>query len=178
MIGSGLSVLEGVAARGADGTNGGALGAELDEKGEVGLGNWEDPPLSPGGPNGETAGERGGAGADGVVGPAGPAPRGDGGAGGGVNGGASQPLEDDCRGGGLAPGGVAVRALPPAGVFAPVGAGMGMTPLHTEQRALTPVGGTLAGSTRKMDRQSGQLTFIHPLRSCALHESRAAALAE
>jgi len=50
-----------------------------------------------------------------------------------------------------------------------------MTPLQTEQRARTPLGGTLAGSTLKMDRQSGQLTFIHSLRSGVHRESPAAA---
>src|SRR5947199_366783 len=60
--------------------------------------------------------------------------------------------------------GVAVRAAPPDGVGCPVGAGIVMTPLHTEQRARTPEGGTLAGSTLKIERQSGQLTFIHSLR--------------
>jgi hypothetical protein len=52
-----------------------------------------------------------------------------------------------------------------------------MTPLHTEQRARTPFGGTLAGSTRKIDLQSGQLTFIQPLRSCERREPLAAVLA-
>src|SRR5450759_414205 len=51
---------------------------------------------------------------------------------------------------------------------------MEMTPLHTEHRARTPEGGTLAGSTRNMERQSGQLTFIHSLRSCVHRESPAA----
>lgn len=39
-----------------------------------------------------------------------------------------------------------------------------MIPPHTEQRARTPLAGTLAGSTRKTDRQSGQDTVIvhHP----------------
>ena len=59
--------------------------------------------------------------------------------------------------------GVAMRPLSPAGVVWPVGAGMAITPLHTEHRARTPDGGTFAGSTRKMERQSGQLTFIHSL---------------
>jgi hypothetical protein len=58
------------------------------------------------------------------------------------------------------------RALPEVGVVWPVGAGIEMIPLHTEQRARTPFGGTFAGSTLKMERQSGQLTFIQPLRSC------------
>ncbi|HEY3133343.1 MAG TPA: hypothetical protein VGJ47_01830 [Gemmatimonadaceae bacterium] len=57
-----------------------------------------------------------------------------------------------------------MRAPPPDGVVWPVGAGIVITPLHTEHRARTPEGGTLAGSTRKMERQSGQLTFIHSLR--------------
>jgi hypothetical protein len=61
-----------------------------------------------------------------------------------------------------------VHALEDAGVFCPVGAGMEITPLHTEQRARTPLGGTLDGSTRKIDRQSGQLTFIPLLQSCDL----------
>src|SRR5450759_600392 len=71
-------------------------------------------------------------------------------------------------------GGVAGRSPPPGGVVWPVGAGMEMTPLHTEHRARTPEGGTLAGSTRNMERQSGQLTFIHSLRSCVHRESPAA----
>ena len=50
-----------------------------------------------------------------------------------------------------------------------------MTPLHTEHRARTPAGGTFAGSTRKMDRQSGQLTFIRSLRSGVCRELREAA---
>lgn len=37
----------------------------------------------------------------------------------------------------------------------------GMTPPHTEQRALTAAPTTLAGSTRKTDRHSGHETFIH-----------------
>jgi hypothetical protein len=52
---------------------------------------------------------------------------------------------------------------------------MEMTPLHTEQRARTPEEGTFAGSTRKMERQSGQLTFIHPLRSGVYRETPATA---
>jgi N-acetylglucosamine-6-phosphate deacetylase len=52
---------------------------------------------------------------------------------------------------------------------------MEMTPLQTEQRARTPEEGTLAGSTRKMERQSGQLTFIHSLRSDVHREMPAAA---
>src|ERR1700686_762526 len=52
---------------------------------------------------------------------------------------------------------------------------MEMTPLQTEHRARTPEGGTLEGSTRKMERQSGQLTFIHSLRSGGHRESPAAA---
>jgi len=52
---------------------------------------------------------------------------------------------------------------------------MVITPLHTEHRARTPDGGTLAGSTRNMERQSGQLTFIHSLQWCAHRESPVAA---
>ncbi|HKR09890.1 MAG TPA: hypothetical protein VJS39_11915 [Gemmatimonadaceae bacterium] len=63
-------------------------------------------------------------------------------------------------------GGVAVRGVAAVGVVKPLGAGMVMTPLQTEHRARTPLGGTFAGSTRKIERQSGQLTFIHSLRSC------------
>lgn len=37
----------------------------------------------------------------------------------------------------------------------------GITPPHTEQRALTAAPTTLAGSTRNTDRHSGQDTFIH-----------------
>jgi hypothetical protein len=44
-----------------------------------------------------------------------------------------------------------------------LGAGMEMIPLQTEHRAFTPEGGTFAGSTRKTERQSGQLTFISEL---------------
>lgn len=73
------------------------------------------------------------------------------------------------------PGEAGVRWLPDGGVFWPVGAGMEITPLQTEQRARTPVGGTLAGSTLKIERQSGQLTFIRSLRSYARHVWRAAA---
>src|SRR5689334_10774672 len=50
-----------------------------------------------------------------------------------------------------------------------------ITPLQTEHRARTPFGGTLAGSTRKIERQSGQLTFIHSLQSCERRVSPAAA---
>jgi len=66
------------------------------------------------------------------------------------------------------------RGEPVTGVVWPVGAGMGITPPQTEQRALTPTVGTLAGSTRKIERQSGQLTFIHPLQSSAHLGKRAA----
>ena len=85
-----------------------------------------------------------------------------GGAGGAVNG--ADPCAD----------GVAARAVA-AGVVTPLGAGMLMTPLQTEHRARTPLGGTFAGSTRKIERQSGQLTFIHSLRSCEPRVSPAAA---
>jgi hypothetical protein len=64
--------------------------------------------------------------------------------------------------------------LPRGGVVCPVGAGIDMTPPQTEQRARTPAGGTFAGSTRKIERQSGQLTFIHSLRSFAARVSQAA----
>ena len=43
---------------------------------------------------------------------------------------------------------------------APVPPDTTMIPPHTEQRARTPVAGTLAGSTRKTERQSGQETVI------------------
>jgi hypothetical protein len=43
---------------------------------------------------------------------------------------------------------------------APVPPDTTMIPPHTEQRARTPVAGTLAGSTRNTERQSGQLTVI------------------
>src|SRR5688500_12487939 len=56
-----------------------------------------------------------------------------------------------------------------------VGAGIEIIPLQTEHRAFTPEGGTFAGSTRKTERQSGQLTFIPLLRRCVRHESPAAA---
>jgi len=82
------------------------------------------------------------------------------------NGGESQPL---CAGGvergrSTGAGGVLVRCPPLDGVVWLDGAGMLITPLHTEQRARTPDGGTFVGSTRKIERQSGQLTFIHSLR--------------
>jgi hypothetical protein len=71
-------------------------------------------------------------------------------------------------GGGAAGRGAAVAAgvarCGAAGVATPDGAGMVITPLHTEHRARAPDGGTLAGSTRKIERQSGQLTFIRCLR--------------
>src|SRR5687767_15605460 len=51
----------------------------------------------------------------------------------------------------------------PDGVPVLVGPGIEMIPLQTEHRAFTPVGGTFAGSTRKTERQSGQLTFISEL---------------
>ena len=70
---------------------------------------------------------------------------------------------------------VPVRGDPDGGVLWPVGAGMDITPPQTEQRARTPEGGTLAGSTRKIERQSGQLTFIRPLQSSAHRGMRAAA---
>jgi len=81
---------------------------------------------------------------------------------GGVKGGAEGVLNgaEGCA------GGVAVRGDAATGVVTPLGAGMVITPLQTEHRARTPLGGTLAGSTRKIERQSGQLTFIHFLRSC------------
>src|SRR3990170_1475477 len=68
-----------------------------------------------------------------------------------------------------------IREVLPEGVLVPVGAGMVMIPLHTEQRARTPVAGTLAGSTRKTERHSGQLTFIHFLPQCAHPGLRATA---
>lgn len=67
-----------------------------------------------------------------------------------------------------------VRWLPVDGVLCPVGAGIEITPPQTEQRARTPAGGTFAGSTRKIERQSGQLTFIHSLRSFAARVSQEA----
>ncbi len=73
---------------------------------------------------------------------------------------------------------VPLWAVPAGGVVWPVGVGMEMTPPQTEQRARTPEGGTFAGSTRKIERQSGQLTFIHFLQSSAHRGRRAAALAE
>jgi hypothetical protein len=79
---------------------------------------------------------------------------------GGVNGAAG-----GVNGGVAAVAGVTARGDDEVGVLAPLGAGMVMTPLQTEHRARTPLGGTLVGSTRKIERQSGQLTFIHSLRS-------------
>jgi hypothetical protein len=67
-----------------------------------------------------------------------------------------------------------VRWVSVGGVFCPVGAGIEITPPQTEQRARTPAGGTFAGSTRKIERQSGQLTFIHFLRSFAARVSQEA----
>jgi hypothetical protein len=96
---------------------------------------------------------RGGAGISAVRG-------GDGGAD-GVNGAAGGP-----KGGAVCVPGAVVRGAGALGVLAPLGAGIVMTPLQTEHRARTPLGGTFAGSTRKIERQSGQLTFIHSLRSC------------
>jgi hypothetical protein len=66
------------------------------------------------------------------------------------------------------------RWLPAGGVFCPVGAGIEITPPQTEQRARTPAGGTFAGSTLKIERQSGQLTFIHSLRSFSARVSQEA----
>jgi len=89
------------------------------------------------------------------------------------NGGVSQPADAeggvggaDCllRSAGVADG-VGVREAPVVGVAWPVGAGIVITPLQTEHLARTPAGGTFAGSTRKMERQSGQLTFIRSLQS-------------
>ena len=89
------------------------------------------------------------------------------------NGGVSQPADaeggvagPDClpRSAGVADG-VGVRGAPVVGVAWPVGAGIVITPLQTEHLARTPAGGTFAGSTRKMERQSGQLTFIRSLQS-------------
>ena len=71
-----------------------------------------------------------------------------------------------------------LRPCSEIGVEMPDGAGIEITPLQTEHRARTPEGGTLAGSTRKMERQSGQLTFIRPLQSCEHRESRATVPAE
>ena len=76
---------------------------------------------------------------------------------------------------GVAAGGVVERATDDVGVLTPLGAGIVITPLQTEHRARTPFGGTFAGSTRKIERQSGQLTFIHFLRSCEHRVSPAAA---
>src|SRR2546423_2202770 len=96
-----------------------------------------------------------------------------GGGGAGVYGGAAGAVDwvEGCA------GGVAVRGVAAAGVATPLGAGIVMTPLQTEHRARTPLGGTFAGSTRKIERQSGQLTFIHSLRSCEPRVSPALALA-
>ena len=99
-----------------------------------------------------------------------------GGGGGGAYGRGGAALNGcDPGAGGVAAAGVADRAAPDVGVPAPLGAGIVMTPLQTEHRARTPFGGTLAGSTRKIERQSGQLTFIHSLRSCEHRVSPAAA---
>lgn len=62
------------------------------------------------------------------------------------------------------------------GAVAPISAGVNsstapvpsfdtvITPPHTAQRARTSAPGTLAGSTRKTERHSGQATFTRPLR--------------
>ncbi len=90
----------------------------------------------------------------------------------------SQPLFACVAGrGGVGEGSFEVgdgRWLPAGGVLCPVGAGIEITPPQTEQRARTPPGGTFAGSTRKIERQSGQLTFIHSLRSFAARVSQEA----
>lgn len=71
-----------------------------------------------------------------------------------------------CRGGpGMRPGGWTGCAAP-AGC-PPFAAPTEITPPHTEHRARTPAAGTFAGSTRKTDRHSGQLTFIAIPRSPA-----------
>ena len=116
----------------------------------------------------------------------GEAGRGGGAAGAGVRGaellnGAGSQLSDACgvvRWRGWLPDGVLeppAWGIPVGGVFWPVGAGMEITPPQTEQRARTPDGGTLDGSTRKIERQSGQLTFIRSLQSDARRERPAAA---
>jgi hypothetical protein len=53
----------------------------------------------------------------------------------------------------------------PAAINSAVGSGTGITPPQIEQRARTPPGGTLAGSTRKMEEHCGQPTFtVNPAR--------------
>jgi len=97
-----------------------------------------------------------------------------------ANGGGSQlpwagGVERDWSRGPDSEAGLSGRLPPDGGGVWPLGAGIEMTPLHTEQRARTPVVGTFAGSTRKIERQSGQLTFIHSLRSGVYREMPAAA---
>lgn len=88
----------------------------------------------------------------------------------GAGSGAGAATGADARGGA---GGAIVAAPPPlanSGAF--TGAAKSafdcaepttcMTPPHTEHRARTPPSGTRSGSTRKMDRHSGQVTFMCP----------------
>jgi hypothetical protein len=50
---------------------------------------------------------------------------------------------------------------------------MAITPPHTEQRARTPASGILAGSTRKTELHSGQVTFMRrrSRESCSVYRS-------
>ncbi|HJQ10669.1 MAG TPA: hypothetical protein VJ840_06510 [Gemmatimonadaceae bacterium] len=151
----------------ADGTNGGAAGAPpVGALGGVkggGVGGVRNSGIAPDGDGGvavavigpDSSRRRGGTGIS---------ARGAGGGGGGAMYGADAGAA-----------GVVVRGAEVPGVATPLGAGMVMTPLQTEHRARTPLGGTLAGSTRKIERQSGQLTFIHSLRSCEHRVSPAGA---
>jgi hypothetical protein len=89
--------------------------------------------------------------------------------------------------GGRGDSGAAIDGRWRAGVCADCGAGdeavksssmrprspMAITPPHTEQRARTPASGILAGSTRKTELHSGQVTFMRrrSRESCSVHRS-------
>lgn len=73
------------------------------------------------------------------------------------------------------PGNAGTAAEAPIGVTdtGSVPPAMAMTPPQTEQRARTPVAGTLAGSTRNTERHSGHETVITPLRRSAFPSAHA-----
>jgi len=89
--------------------------------------------------------------------------------------------------GGRGESGAAIDGRWRAGVCAGCGAGadavksssmrprspIAITPPHTEQRARTPASGILAGSTRKTELHSGQVTFMRrrSSESCSVHRS-------
>jgi hypothetical protein len=73
----------------------------------------------------------------------------------------------DSMAGGVAAGSTANDVIAsddsaPAAAVANSGALTEITPPQTEQRARTPPSGTFAGSTRKIERQSGHVTFTAP----------------